>query len=120
MKMAVFFIENAFCVGLLQSFYDGGDLDEHGCSSMIYLEIARGRCYAQCKFSLMENGFRWCEKVLHGGDVTQNHEKSIQRLSLNGKVLSLFRPKLICLLHKVFCATFLVELKIMYKYLFTI
>ena len=31
MKMAVFFIENAFCVGLLQSFYDGGDLDENGC-----------------------------------------------------------------------------------------
>ena len=31
MKMAVFFIENAFCVGLFQSFYDGGDLDENGC-----------------------------------------------------------------------------------------
>ena len=31
MKMAVFFFENAFCVGLLQSFYDGGDLDENGC-----------------------------------------------------------------------------------------
>ena len=30
MKMAVFFIENAFCVGLFQSFYDGGDLDENG------------------------------------------------------------------------------------------
>ena len=26
-----FFIENAFCVGLFQSFYDGGDLDENGC-----------------------------------------------------------------------------------------
>ena len=31
MKMAVFFIENAFCVGLFQSFYNGGDLDENGC-----------------------------------------------------------------------------------------
>ena len=31
MKMAVFFFENAFCVGLFQSFYDGGDLDENGC-----------------------------------------------------------------------------------------
>ena len=31
MKMAVFFIENALCVGLFQSFYDGGDLDENGC-----------------------------------------------------------------------------------------
>ena len=30
MKMAVFFFENAFCVGLFQSFYDGGDLDENG------------------------------------------------------------------------------------------
>ena len=30
MKMAVFFIENVFCVGLFQSFYDGGDLDENG------------------------------------------------------------------------------------------
>ena len=87
---------------------------------MIYLEIAWGRCYAKRQFSVMKNGFRWCEKVLHGGDVTQNHEKSIQRLSLNGKVLSLFRSKLICFLHKVFCANFLVELKIMYKYLFTI
>ena len=29
MKMAVFSIENAFCVGLLQSFYDEGDLDEN-------------------------------------------------------------------------------------------
>ena len=58
-----FLFENAFCVGLFQSFYDGGDLDEHGCSSMIYLEIARGRCYAQRKFALMKNGFRWCEKV---------------------------------------------------------
>ena len=33
MKMAVFFIENAFCVGLFQSFYNGGDLDENGCLS---------------------------------------------------------------------------------------
>ena len=31
MKMAVFFIENAFCVGLFQSFYDGGDLNQNGC-----------------------------------------------------------------------------------------
>ena len=31
MKMVVFFFENAFCVGLFQSFYDGGDLDENGC-----------------------------------------------------------------------------------------
>ena len=35
MKMAVFFFENAFYdkiyVGLFQSFYDGGDLDENGC-----------------------------------------------------------------------------------------
>ena len=31
MKMAVFFFENAFCVGLFQSFYVGGDLDENGC-----------------------------------------------------------------------------------------
>ena len=31
MKMAVFFFQNAFCVGLFQSFYDGGDLDENGC-----------------------------------------------------------------------------------------
>ena len=31
MKMAVFFFENAFCVGLFQSFYNGGDLDENGC-----------------------------------------------------------------------------------------
>ena len=54
----------------------------------------------------MKNGFRWCEKVLHGGDVTQNHEKSIQRLSLNGKVPSLFRSKLICFLHKVFLRKF--------------
>ena len=69
---------------------------------MIYLEIAWGRCYAKCQFSLMKNGFRWCEKVLHGGDVTQNDEKSIQRLSLNGKAPSLFRSKLICFLHKVF------------------
>ena len=30
MKMAVFFFENAFRVGLFQSFYDGGDLDENG------------------------------------------------------------------------------------------
>ena len=102
---------------------------------MIYLEIAWGRCYAKCQFSVMkngfkwcenvlhggdvthnvkfqryiftkENGFRWCENVLHGGDVTQNHEKSIQRLSLNGKVLSLFRSKLICFLHKVFLRKF--------------
>ena len=54
----------------------------------------------------MNNGFRWCENVLHGGDVTQNHEKSIQRLSLNGKVLSLFRSKLSCFLHKVFLRKF--------------
>ena len=54
----------------------------------------------------MKNGFRWCEKVLHGGDVTQNYEKSIQRLSLNGKVLSLFRSKLSCFLHKVFLRKF--------------
>ena len=91
---------------------------------MIYLEIALGRCYAKCQFSVMKNGFRWCEKVLHGGDVThkmgfdgvqkvlhggdvtQNHEKSIQRLSLNGKVPSLFRSKLICFLHKVFLRKF--------------
>ena len=73
---------------------------------MIYLEIAWGRCYAKCQFSLMKNGFRWCEKVLHGGDVTQNHEKSIQRLSLNGKVPSLFRSKLICFLHEVFLRKF--------------
>ena len=31
MKMVVFFIENALCVGFFQSFYDGGDLDENGC-----------------------------------------------------------------------------------------
>ena len=37
MKMAVFFIENVFCVGLFQSFYDGGDLDENGC----FLEVKR-------------------------------------------------------------------------------
>ena len=73
---------------------------------MIYLENAWGRCYAKCQFSLMKNGFRWCEKVLHGGDVTQNHEKSIQRLSLNGKVPSLFRSKLICFLHEVFLRKF--------------
>ena len=54
----------------------------------------------------MKNGFRWCEKVLHGGDVTQNHEKSIQRLSLNGKVQSVFRSKLICFLHNVFLRKF--------------
>ena len=69
-------------------------------------KFCMGRCYAQCKFSLMKNGFRWCEKVLHGGDVTQNHEKSIQRLSLNGKVPSLFRSKLICFLHNVFLRKF--------------
>ena len=39
---------------------------------MIYLEIAWGRCYAKCQFSVMKNGFRWCEKVLHGGDVTHH------------------------------------------------
>ena len=27
----VFFFENAFCVGLFQSFYDRRDLDENGC-----------------------------------------------------------------------------------------
>ena len=73
---------------------------------MIYLEIAWGRCYAKRQFSVMKNGFRWCENVLHGSDVTQNHEKSIQRLSLNGKVPSLFRSKLICFLHKVFLRKF--------------
>ena len=50
----------------------------------------------------MKNGLRWCENVLHGGDVTQNHEKSIQRLSLHGKVPNVFRSKLICFLHTVF------------------
>ena len=40
MKMAVFFIENAFCVGLFQSFYDGGDLDENGCFALLKMRFA--------------------------------------------------------------------------------
>ena len=46
MKMAVFFIENAFCVGLFQSFYDGGDLDENG--RFLYL-----KCVLRWTFSII-------------------------------------------------------------------
>ena len=55
MKMAVFFIENAFCVGLFQSFYDGGDLDENGC------------------FPCLKCVLLWtCQSFYDGGDLDEN------------------------------------------------
>ena len=59
MKMAVFFIENAFCVGLFQSFYDGGDLDENGCF------LSGKRVAAQCfSFAQLRYDFIYTKSFL--------------------------------------------------------
>ena len=67
MKMAVFFIENAFCVGLFQSFYDGGDLDENGC--FLYR-----KCVLRWTFFFIKNAF--CvglfQSFYDGGDLDEN------------------------------------------------
>ena len=95
MKMAVFFIENAFCVGLFQSFYDGGDLDENGFPSVkrvlrwtFLLTFRWGRSWWKWLFSLRKMRFaldlsiilRWgrswwkwfCVGLLLGCDLDEN------------------------------------------------
>jgi len=82
LKMAVFFFENAFCVGLFQSFYDGGDLDENGCFSLsktrfaldFFTHFSMGAILMKMAFFLTENAF--CvglfQSFYDGGDLDEN------------------------------------------------
>ena len=77
MRMAVFFIENAFCVGLFQSFYDGGDLDENGFPRFaldFFTHFSMGAILMKMAvFLQVKCVLRWtCQSFYDGGDLDEN------------------------------------------------